>query len=414
MPLKKKLYNLLKWSEKYTKTDMVYVARGGFWFTLGQVITFLSGFLLTWVFANFVDKDVYGTYKFVISIASILAIPTLSGMNTALLRAVAKGREGALISVLKTKLKWGVFSALASFILSGYYFYKGNITLTLSFLLIAGFIPLMNSFSVYDSFWAGKKRFDIQNKCKTFIHIASVLIIIVIIFLTKNVFLVLLSYFASWSILGFLLTLFTIKKAGLKEQEDKESLRYGKHLSVIDILGTVDAHLDKILLWHFLGASQVAIYAIAITLPSTIKGCLKVVSNLAMPKLSAKNPKELKKTVPRKTLLLFLIAIPLTIAYILFAPFLFRIFFPQYQEFVFLSQVYAVILCFFPRALFGTALTAQMKTKSLYKMSFILSPTYIVLLFALVPLLGIMGAILAALITEVITFFLQFLFFKKM
>lgn len=414
MPLKKKLYNLLKWSQKYTKTDMVYVARGGFWFTLGQAITFLSGFLLTWVFANFVDKDVYGTYKFVISIASILSIATLGGMNTALLRAVARGKEGSFITILKTKLKWGVLSALGSFALSGYYFYKGNITLTLSFLLIAAFIPLMNAFSIYESFWAGKKRFDTENKYKAFIHIASSLVVIGTIFLTKNVFLILLSYFLSWSFLGFILVILTIKKTGLREQKDKEALRYGKHLSLMDVLGTVNSHLDKILLWHFLGASQVAIYAIAIALPSTIKGCLKVISGLAMPKLAERAPGELKKSVPRKTLLLFLIAIPLSIVYILFAPLLFRVFFPQYQEFVFLSQVYAVILCFFPRVLFGTSLTAQMKTKSLYKISFILSPIYIILLFVLVPLFGIMGAILATLITELITFLLQLFFFKKM
>ena len=78
--IKIKAYNLLRWSEKWTKTDMIYLARGGFWLTLGQVISSLSAFLLAIAFANLLPKETYGEYKYILSIASILAIPTLTGM----------------------------------------------------------------------------------------------------------------------------------------------------------------------------------------------------------------------------------------------------------------------------------------------------------------------------------------------
>ena len=63
MPLKQRIYKGLKWSQKYTQTDMVYLAKGGFWLGMGQIITGLASFLLTLAFANLVPKETFGTYK---------------------------------------------------------------------------------------------------------------------------------------------------------------------------------------------------------------------------------------------------------------------------------------------------------------------------------------------------------------
>src|SRR5690606_7328003 len=92
--VKTRLYKLLRWSERYTKTDMVYLARGGTWLTLGTIAATALAFISALVFANFLPKDVYGTYSFVLSMAAILAIPTLHGMMTATARAVARGYDG--------------------------------------------------------------------------------------------------------------------------------------------------------------------------------------------------------------------------------------------------------------------------------------------------------------------------------
>lgn len=414
MPLKNKIYKVLKWSEKYTKTDMVYLASGGFWLSFGQIITAISSFLLTVAFANLVSKDVFGTYRFVISLTGILAIPTLSGINTAILQATARGKDGSFIPALKTKLRWGVLGGIGSLILSLYYFLQGNITLTISFLIVAAFVPLMDSFSLYEPLWSGRKKFNIQNKYRAITNILSAIALILVIIFTENLFLMLFAYFFSWTILHLIFLLISIKKANLNNTEDPKTIPYGKHLSLMGIIGRVDGKLDKILLWHFLGAEFVAIYYIALALPLRIKEILKVISSLAFPKFSQRTPDELKKSVPRKMFQILLITVPIAILYILIAPFLFKIFFPKYSEFVVYSQAYILILVFFPRTLLGTSLTAKMQTKSLYLSSIILSPTYIILLLLLVPSFGIWGAIISFLILEAVTFTLQYILFRKM
>jgi O-antigen/teichoic acid export membrane protein len=189
----------LRWSEKYFKTDMVYLARGGFWLTLGQTISSLSSFLLVVAFANLLPKETYGTYKYVLSIAGILAISTLSGMSTAIIQAVARGYEGSLVPALKTKIRWGLLGGLAGLILAGYYFYQGNITLTVSFLISAVFLPFMDSFGIYDAFLQGRKLFDISAKYGIISQIIAVIILITTLFFTKNLFFILFVYFLDFT-----------------------------------------------------------------------------------------------------------------------------------------------------------------------------------------------------------------------
>ncbi len=57
MALKNKIYKGLKKSEKYTKTDMVYLTKGGFWLACGQIATAVSGLLLTLVLLTLPPKN---------------------------------------------------------------------------------------------------------------------------------------------------------------------------------------------------------------------------------------------------------------------------------------------------------------------------------------------------------------------
>src|SRR3989344_8728279 len=122
MKFRHKIIKILFWLQKYTKTDMVYLTVGGFWLILGKIVFNISGFLLIIAFANLLSKEAYGTYQYVLSVASILAIPTLSGMNSAIVRAVAQGYEGSFLPAIKTQIQWGILGGLASLGGAGGYF----------------------------------------------------------------------------------------------------------------------------------------------------------------------------------------------------------------------------------------------------------------------------------------------------
>ncbi|MGH7174938.1 MAG: hypothetical protein ACREGR_01095, partial [Minisyncoccia bacterium] len=86
----------LRWSEKYTKTDMVYLAGAGFWSNLNFVIVSVFALLLSIAFANFLPKDVFGLYQYLLSLSALLTAITLASMNFAVSQSVARGFEGDL------------------------------------------------------------------------------------------------------------------------------------------------------------------------------------------------------------------------------------------------------------------------------------------------------------------------------
>ncbi len=409
-----RLYNLLHWSQKYTKTDMVYLAKGGSWLTLGQIVSTIASFLSAIAFANLLPRETYGQYKYILSLASILAIPTLSGMNTAIAQAIARGYEESFIPALKTKIKWGLLGGMASVGLAGYYYFQGNATLTLSFLIAAIFLPFMDSLGLYGSLLQGRKLFDISTKIGITIQVVSITIMITMLFLTDNILLLIFTYFISRTLLRLIFLKITLKKFKLNKKRDTETIPFGKHLSLMSAMGTVAGQIDKILLWHFLGAVPLAIYSFA-TIPIThFQKALKTSEKLAFPKFVNQEKKILKKTlIPKILKFSAILVIPVGL-YILLAPYVYKLVFPQYLESIKYSQYYALVILLFPKKFLGQALTAHVKTKSIYILTTTNIALKIALLLVLLPLYGIWGAIAALILPLIVITPLQFYFFKRM
>lgn len=124
---KNRLYRLLRWSERYTKTDMIYLASSGWWLNLDVAIQSTLSLLLSITLANLLLPTVYGTYQYLVSIAALVAALCLSGMNSAVTQAVARGHEGVLRTSINFQLRWSVVPATLTLIGAVYYFFPCTI-----------------------------------------------------------------------------------------------------------------------------------------------------------------------------------------------------------------------------------------------------------------------------------------------
>lgn len=406
-------YHFLRKSQKYTKTDNVYLVKYGGWLTLGQMITSLCSFLLALVFANLLPKETYGIYKYILSITGLLAIPTLTGIDTAVIQAVSRGYEGSVIKGLKTKIHWGILGSLSSLGLAIYYYFNGNVALTISFLIISVFLPLMDSFYIYDAVLSGKKLFDIKVKYSVLVHFLSTSAIIITLFLTKNLLLIILVYFLSYTLFRSIFLALTLKKFSLNKKEDSQTISYGKHLTLINIINILSDQLDKILIFHCLGAAELAIYSFAIIPPEQLKSFLKNINVLILPKLSARPKEEIKAALSQK-MIRFALFIGLGIAiYIILAPAFYRIFFPQYLKSVFYSQIFSISLITAIAILPSSALQSKMAIKQLYQLNIFSPLIQIGLLILFIHLYGLLGVILARVIWRFINLFIVYWLSKK-
>ncbi|MBU4285015.1 oligosaccharide flippase family protein [Patescibacteria group bacterium] len=400
--IKSKIYNLLRWSQKYTQTDMVYLVEGGFWLTFGKIVSTIASFLLTIAFANLLSKEIYGIYKYILSLAGLLTIFTLSGINTAVIQAVARGYEGTFVSALKTKIKWGLFGGLISIVLAGYYYFHGDIALTLCFLVAAAFLPFMDSLAIYSSLLTGRKLFKFSTKYDIITQVIAAAIMMVTLFLTNNIFLVIFAYFVPNTLLRLIFLKITLKKFQPNEKKDPKTISYGKHLSLMGVFDAIASQIDKILIFHYLGAIELAIYSFAVVPIDQIKGLFKNIHLLALPKFSQRTIEEIKQGILKKMLKFGLVISVITIIYILVAPLVFKIFFPQYLESISYSQIYAISLIATIVMLPIAALQSISAKKELYQLNIYSSIIQIIVLFLFIYFYGLWGAIIARVIARFI------------
>ena len=120
--------------------------------------------------------------------------------------------------------------------------------------------------------------------------IAPAIAIIVALFLTDSLLIILTVYFFSGAIISlFLYRATTHHYQNDDNKEDRELTSYSGHLSVMGIVGQITNHLDKILIFHFLGAVPLAIYAFAIAPVNQLQAGKNILSKLDLPNLSERS-----------------------------------------------------------------------------------------------------------------------------
>ena len=394
-------YKGLRWLEKYTKTDMLYLAKGSLWLGLGQFVSLGAAFITSVAFANLLAPEIYGIYKYILSINSLLLITTLAGMDSAVTQSVARGYDGTITPGVKTKIKWGILGTFLSFGIGLYYFLQGNMLLAIAFSITAVFVPLSESFDMYNSVLWGKKLFDVQTKYNTIKKCTALVAIIVTIFLTRNLYVILAVYFLSITIPNIYF-LYRTKKFYLSNNTvDPDSMAYGKNLSGVYVITLLLGELDKILIFHYVGAANLAVYSLATAPPDQIKGLLKNLNSLAMPQFSQRTGEDIRKTIWHKVLILLLGTVAMVMAYILFAPLFFKIFFPKYIASIHFSQVLALSLI--PVILAGfiyTVLESQKALREMYQYNLYTNIFGLIILLPLIYYFGIWGAVMSRLTTR--------------
>lgn len=414
--MKRLLNKSINVAEKIIRTDIRYALKGYFWYGVEYSIALITGLATTIAFANLLSPQTYGTFKYILSLLPFLSIPTLKRLNDSLTISVSKGFEGDLIRVFKTKIKWGLWGSLAGVILSSYYFYQGNSTLGILILVLAFFVPLFNTPYIFSNFLVGKKDFKMLAILNGAGSIAYAIGIITAMLTSKNVFMVVLAYFSINFLIQLVSYLYVLHKYKPNKKEEERTIKYGKQISFLGIINTVASYIDNLLVFHYLGAIELAAYAFIKKMPEQIKDLPTFITSLSMPKFATKNIADAytKKETLRKSLFLSIFVLGIVLVYIILAPLLFKIFLPVYKNYASLSQLYALSL---PIGIFGALLLnfieSARQIKILVKFNVIFPITKIVILLLSIKFYGLVGLIWSFIIIRSLYPLLLTYFFYK-
>ncbi|MFB6182333.1 MAG: lipopolysaccharide biosynthesis protein [Candidatus Magasanikbacteria bacterium] len=412
--LKKGIKYFLHKLEKFFKTDMIYIFKNISWLSGKSIVSSTAAFILAIAFANLIPKETYGTYQYVKSIIGFLAIFSLPGLGNSITRSVAKGFEGIYDSAFKVKLKWGVLTLLGGILISGYYFFQDNLTLSLALLIPAFLMPIKQAFDIYESFLSGKKKFSLLTKSSIFEQFIAATTVVSVLLYTDSLILIILSYYGIWTILAIFFFFYFKKNIDKNKKKEKGVMSYGKHLSLMRFITSLSNTMEKVILWHFVGPVALATYSFGVKPVKEIRTFLfKNLTSVAFPKLSEKKMETLQKTLPGKILKSLLIIVPIVLLYILLAPYLYKMFFPKYMDAILISQVFVLTLLFGPKNFLHDALTAQKKIKSKYIIDITSSITKIISLLILIPTFQIWGLIGSIFITNIVATIIISIFFLK-
>lgn len=408
---------LLSKLQKLFQTDIRYLLKGTTLLSIGQVFAAISGFILTLGLVRVLDEAEYGQYTYILSIAGIVGMFTHSGMDTAVAQAVAKGFYRSLLVGFWSKVKWSTPIAIVTICAGGYYLFKDNETLGYSLLVTGITTPLLAGSTLYGSYFNGKKQFKkiaYDNALKNIAIAASILLTA---YMTHNVLYVVCSYFFSSALISAIRFYFLAKNISLSDKSEKlakSNLATGKHLSAVELLGNISMYVDKIVVFQMLGATSLAFYSLALAPIKQLQSVSRIMRALALPKFSTRTASDLKHAMNHKVLMFFLGALFITFLYCIAAEFLFAIVFPQYDEALLYSQVLSLSLLLMPSIFHVQALTALDQKRALYISSIIKSVTKISLIFILIPLFGIWGAIFAFLLGQLANSITVYFYFQKM
>lgn len=411
--VKNKVYNTLKLSEKFFRTDMIYLAKGGFWLSFGQAGASLLSFLLAIAFAHFLSQNEYGIYKYIMSLASIAWALSLSGIGTSIIQSVAQGLEGSLKDGFKESLKWSIFTVLSSLAIGIYYFTKGNLTLFYALIIVALFSPLLNSSALYISYLTGKQNFKKSTLYWLYVNIFSTITLLITVIFTQKALVLVFAYFISNTIGNTFFYLYTLKKYQPNNNTEPHTLSYGKHLSAMNIIDAIAQQIDKILIFQLLGSAPLAIYSFALALPEQIRGLLKGIARLALPKFSTQSIKDLQKNIPKKSITFSLGVILIIIVYIIAAPFLYKFIFPQYIDAVKYSQVLSITMLGIITTLPQTALQAKRHTKELYIGNMSSNIFQIIANIVLISQYGLWGIVMARIVSKAFNIIIFFILLRN-
>ena len=396
------------------RLDVDYFISGGLWLTLSILFAGLGGIALSSLFARLWPKDVYGQYSFLVSALSFLSIFSLTGMQEAVFQGSIENKDGIFKEAARRVFVASILGTVILVLGSIYFYSRDNPNLALAVLLSSIAFPFSALGGLSVSFYKGKKNFRLVAIMSIGANLFSILMTAVALIWFRSF--VVVALFSTWStaFINILLVFKTLKDPK-NNISDRKLLKYGFFASLTGFIWQGLDYADRFFIPLLLGFEKFAIYSFSIFIPNQIQAFFKSLVTLGQPKITEISDRNIKKALVTKSLYLEFLILIIVILYFFASPYVYRVLYPDYEESIFLSQLFAFSLLYYPSNLFGTYLTK----KRLIRESVIGTLVFAVFSFGslllFIYLWGLIGAVISKIFSRILQVVItQFIFFREL
>lgn len=380
--------------------DAHYFAKNSFFVLVGHAVSILRGVITGYLVTLFFQKEIYGQYQFILSVMGMLGIFSLSGLNTAVTRAWSRGDAFSMRSITRHQLVVNLLGSLALLGCIPFLGRYGREELWPLFVVGAAVFPLsavaMTRFGAYT---VGKARFDLSLTVSLVWSALVMAATLAIIFLYQSAALLLLANAAIPPLVYLWASRSFREPTGAgTEKNTKAIIRYGWHITFSTLPADAVWYVDKLLISHFLGLGELATFSVALLLPEQVKVLIKQFFPVTFAKQAERGDSRERRAKLMKATLIGMLVFAVGIGlYIAASPFLIPFLFPQYDadQVILLTGIAALTLITQPITLIAQYLEAQRMVREIWLSNFVSAILFGIALVTLIPLYGLLGAIIA-------------------
>jgi O-antigen/teichoic acid export membrane protein len=373
----------------------------------------LFSFIFLMILTRKVSQEYVGEFFIVLAAIGMASIFTSPGASGTIIQSTARGFFGTFRKLIPFRLIGGLIGSIAISIYALTFSEESILRNTL--FIAALFFPFSNGLSIWEDYYSGLGNFKFISIFKTiyFVLSYSIMIIVLINYETSMFFLISVMY-SILAIINIIISLRILNNTSSTLKAEPKSISYSIKTSLYLIVNLIGNYIDKFLILYFLSPESVAIYIVAERIPELLKKYTQAIRTTLIPKFA--HHKRLTKDINLKiNIFSIFFTIGTLIVIFLIIPWLLPLAFTNaYSESIFYSQ----LLC-------GTIIIGQFATT---KITFLTSNFYhsdlktltivsnfirITSSLILIPLFGILGAIVSTLLYRLSTSLVTSVLIKK-
>jgi O-antigen/teichoic acid export membrane protein len=327
------------------------------WTLISQMVILVVNLGVVYVLANLFSPNDYGQLKLITTWLALAVGLGYTGYTYTLPQKIANNKNYNLKEIYSKTIWRSAFTFLILLVISLYYLFNENLNLSFGFLFASILGPILCASALVNAYYMGRKDFKMFALAQNSVDLIQFIAIFILAYFSNNFIFIISGYF----IVTITANLAIVFKTLIDDQKYKNSNLY-KH-EVTDELDTKETKLqsklnlagillgftnqvDKLLIFHFIGAAPLAIYSLITAMSDQARTPVKAISSAMFPRMSIASFSKNKMYLSLLVLTLFS-SLMYIVLYLLY-PFIFENFFPKYVDYIHFANLASIGIIFAP------------------------------------------------------------------